>query len=186
VRPGNLYTGFRNYPENLAGVPAFAEARKVFMFRDPRDALVSQYFSDAYSHSLPQDEEGARAFLEKREEALGAEINAWVLDKAGAMRRTMLAYLPVLDDPTVLVLRYEDYVFQKRRLVRKVLEHFGWTLLPGPLERLMADIDVVPEAEDKTRFIRRAVPGDHNAKLTAETVRRLNHRLGDVIAAYDY
>jgi hypothetical protein len=187
VRPGNLYTGFRAYPARLAETVAFADARKVFMFRDPRDALVSQYFSDAYSHSLPAAEtEGRQQFLEKREEAQAAAIDDWVLDKAGPLRRTMMAYLPVLDDPGTLVLRYEDYVFQKRRMIRKILQHFGWSVAPGPLARLLADVDVVPEVEDKTRFVRKAVPGDHNAKLAPETIRRLNHRLADVIEAFDY
>lgn len=187
VRPGNLYTGFRAFPANLAESPSYRDALKLFMFRDPRDALVSQYFSDAYSHSLPEGEgEGRQQFLEKREQAQTADIDAWVLDKANPLRRTLMSYAPVLNDPKVLVLRYEDYVFQKRRMIRKILAHFGWSMEQGPLDKLLADVDVVPDVEEKTRFVRKAVPGDHNAKLTGTTIRKLNNRLADVLELYDY
>lgn len=191
VRPGNLYSGFRNYPAKLAGTEIFRQARKVFMFRDPRDALVSQYYSDAYTHSLPSAQtesgaEGRAAFEKKRAEALAADIDAWVLQKAGGMRKTMLDYAGLLDDPLCRALRYEDYVFQKRRLARKVCEQFGWTLERAPLEGFMAEIDIVPEGEDTRRFVRRAVPGDHNAKLKPETIRRLDRVLAEVLVRYDY
>src|SRR5215469_13002080 len=43
LRPGNVYGGFRNLPIGLARAPRFQESRKLFMVRDPRDALVSEY-----------------------------------------------------------------------------------------------------------------------------------------------
>jgi hypothetical protein len=187
VRPGNLYTGFRAFPTNLADTASYKGALKIFMFRDPRDALVSQYFSDAFSHALPEEGgEGRQQFIEKREQAQAADINEWVLEKVGGLRRTLLNYEPVLSDPKALVLRYEDYVFQKRRLIRKLLEHFGWEVAPAQLEKLLEEVDFVPDAEEKTRFVRKAVPGDHNVKLDAATIKRLNHRLSDVMKMYDY
>ena len=84
------------------------------------------------------------------------------------------------------MLRYEDFVFQKRRMIMKILNHFGWTAEPGRVNKLLADVDVVPEGEDKSRFVRKVIPGDHNAKLKNETVRRLNKKLAEVMELYDY
>lgn len=189
IRPGNLYVGFRAFPVSLADKGCFKSARKIFMFRDPRDALVSQYFSDAYSHQLPQESgtsTGRELFLKKRHEAQSAEINEWVLAKSIGMKNTLLKFTPLLDDPKCLVLRYEDYVFQKRRLVHKVLKKFDWQMRPGQIEALMKQVDIVPEAEAETKFIRKAVPGDHVAKLQADTIKKLNHTLADVLKRYDY
>ena len=189
VAPGNLYSGFRSFPEELAKTALYREGLKVFMFRDPRDALVSQYFSDAYSHEIPKQEaagDGREIFLKKREEAKSADIDEWVLEKAGGIRRTLLAYRDTLADPMCLTMRYEDYVFQKRRMIGKILDHFGWTMEAPQIARLLADIDMVPDSEDKTRFVRKAIPGDHTAKLKTETIRRLNNKLAEVLTLYDY
>lgn len=187
IRRGNMYSGFRAFPLAFNELEGFAEMPKIFMFRDPRDALVSQYFSDAYSHSIPEgDGKGRELFLKKRAEALESDINDWVLDKCGALRKTMMDYTGMLSDENCLLLRYEDYVFQKRRLIFKVAKHFGWTMTEGRIEKILKLVDMVPDAEDEKRFIRKAVPGDHVEKLRKDTIRRLNQKLGAVLEAYDY
>lgn len=191
IGPGNVYVGFRNFPRTLLDFPAFREARKVFMFRDPRDALVSQYFSDAYSHTLPaknteQGKKGAAEFETKRKEALQTEIDEYVIRHARSMANTMLAYAPMLDDPTCLQLRYEEYIFQKRRLIYKTLQHFDWTALPGQVDAVLKLVDDVPSTEDKTRFVRRVIPGDHSNKLKSETIARLNNIMRECMHVFDY
>jgi hypothetical protein len=191
VQPGNVYVGFRSFPTNFNQYDAFRNGRKIFMFRDPRDALVSQYFSDAYSHSLPskETETGAKAseaFLKKREDALATDIETYVLKHARPFENTLMAFAPMLDDPTCLTLRYEDYIFQKKRLINKILQHFGWQCAPGHIETLMKTIDSVPDAEDKKRFVRRVIPGDHRNKLTPETIRKLNNQMREVLHVFDY
>lgn len=189
LQPGNLYAGFRTLPPLLPATDAFRTGRKVFLFRDPRDALVSQYFSDAYSHQMPdapnQLGEGRAAFAAKRAVALQTPIDDHVLAQARPMLRTLTEYAGLLDDPDCLCLRYEDMVFQKRRMVRKVLAHFGWTLSPGQVDLLMAQIDRLPDAEDPTRFLRKAVPGDHRSKLRPDTVAALDKILRPVLLRYD-
>lgn len=189
LAPGNCYLGFRTFPDTIAASAAYRDGLKVFMFRDPRDALVSQYFSDAYSHAIPKQDasgEGRELFLKKREEAQQADIDEWVIEKAGNIRKTLLSYKDALTDPSCLVLRYEDYVFQKRRMIMKIMAHFGWSTEPGRIDKLLADVDVVPDGEDKSRFVRKVIPGDHVTKLKPDTVRRLNKRLEEVMTLYDY
>ena len=86
-----------------------------------------------------------------------------------------------MDDPNCLLLRYEDYVFQKRRLVNKIVRHFNWTCTEGQLEHIMGNVDKMPTGEEKTSFIRRVIPGDHVTKLSRETIRRLNNILAEVM-----
>ncbi|MGR3607727.1 MAG: sulfotransferase domain-containing protein [Sulfitobacter sp.] len=184
---GNLYTGFRAFPAIFGKMPTYRQARKVFMFRDPRDALVSQYFSDAYSHKIPvRESRGRDLFLAKREEALNTDINEWVLIKSPALRQTFMEYVPVLNDNSCLKLRYEDYVFQKKRLIFHIAGQFNWEISDDNAETILASIDYVPAVEDDKRFVRKAIPGDHRDKLDKATIRKLNHRLGSALKEYDY
>jgi hypothetical protein len=191
LKPGNIYIGYRSFPTNMAGYPLFQSAKKILMFRDPRDALVSQYFSDAYSHSLPSRDtetgrKAAEAFEKKREEVRATSIDDYVVKNAKAIETTLLAYAAMLKDPTCLCLRYEDYVFQKKRLIYKILQHFEWSCPPGIIEGLLKHIDEIPEVEDTARFVRRVIPGDHRNKLKPEAIRRLNNQLKESMRVFDY
>jgi hypothetical protein len=184
---GNLYTGFRAFPSIFSSMPAYKSAKKVFMFRDPRDALVSQYFSDAYSHKIPEREgKGRDLFLAKRDEALNIDINEYVLVKSASFRQTFMEYIPLLHDDSCLKLRYEEYVFQKKRLIFHIARQYGWDLSNDDAESILKEIDFVPEIEDEKRFIRKAIPGDHREKLEKITIDKLNHRLGIVLKEFDY
>jgi hypothetical protein len=191
VRPGNIYVGFRSFPANIAVYPRFEMARKVFMFRDPRDALVSQYFSDAYSHVPPAGDtdasrQHAEMFEKRRAEARETPIDDYVLKRARSMDKTLCAFGSLLSDPRCLLLRYEDYVFQKPRLIHKILRHFDWTCPPGAIEALLKQVDQVPESEDPQRFVRRVIPGDHRKKLSPSTINKLNNLLSESLQMFDY
>ena len=191
IRPGNMYIGFRNCPPAFARDPLFARSRRVFMFRDPRDALVSQYFSDAYSHSLPagdsaQAQAARRFFIAKRERILATDINDFVLQEARSMDEAFMGYAEVMQSPLTLKLRYEEHVFQKKRLVAKITDHLSLPISAQATETLLAQVDVVPTDEDKHRFIRSVIPGDHRRKLRPETIARLDEILQRSLRLYDY
>jgi hypothetical protein len=178
IRPGNVYVGYRTFPSNLGDNLLFQKAWKVFLFRDPRDALVSQYFSDAYSHALPSSDtetgrKAAEAFERKREQTRAMGIDEYVIKNAKQMEKTLLGFGALLKDPTCLCLRYEDYVFQKKRMIYKILHHFEWSCPAGVIEGLLQHVDFVPDSEDKTRFVRRVIPGDHRNRLRPETVKQI-------------
>ena len=190
VRPGNIYIGFRSFPTSFATVENFESMPKLFMFRDPRDVLVSQYFSDAFSHSMPQGGtlggKGGEIFAKKRADALAEELDGYVIKHAKSIDRTMTSFEAILNQPSCLALRYEDYVFQKRRMIFKILKHFDWKCHPGQIDNLLKQVDEVPESEDKNRFVRRVIPGDHRVKLKPETIRELDARLRKSMRLFDY
>lgn len=191
LRPGNIYLGFRACPSGLPSNAIFATAPRILMFRDPRDALVSQYFSDSYSHSLPtaqtrQAQRTRTEFLAKREKARTTDINDYVLQNAASMDRTFLSYADVLASPLTLALRYEEFIFQKKRLIAKILRHFGLHMSREEIDGLLAKVDIIPTSEDPTNFVRTVTPGDHRRKLTPDTIAKLDSRLKNSLALYDY
>jgi hypothetical protein len=177
LRPGNLYSGFREAPTGLHGHPLFQNAPKLLLVRDPRDALVSEYFSTAFSHRLPERNAEASPVAVQRGEALAGDVESFVLARAAELNRTIDGYAALLDDPKLRLFRYEEVIFDKPAWIRAMLAHFGWRA-PGPLiERLIDKHDIRPAEERPTEFIRKVAPGDHRDKLSADVIARLNATL---------
>ena len=189
--PGQVHGGFRGMPPILRASPVWSAARKVLLVRDPRDALVSEYFSTAYTHSVPTAQAeagGARTeMLAARQRALASSVEAYVLEKAEALNSTMMAYADVVADPATKLFRYEDVILHKREWVQAIVEHFGWDPgSPAFMNGMMSWADVVPTEEQPDKFIRRVLPGDHKEKLSPAAIAKLNMRLAGAMGLFGY
>jgi hypothetical protein len=187
---GTIFGGFRNMPLSLLDDELFDTSPKILMVRDPRDALVSEYFSSAYSHPVPEaseDSDDTRALMMRnRSRAINSSIDAWVVRAATGMNTSLAAYSVIVGAPTTLVLRYEDYVFRKDALLRAIADHVGWRLDDALITRILTWADVVPEEEDPQRFVRQVSPGDHRRKLARRTIWRINRLLRPAMRLYGY
>jgi hypothetical protein len=183
---GNVYGGFRNHPVCLNTHPAFLACRKVLLVRDPRDALISQYFSNAYSHAVPDGGLGRDRFLEMRREALETSVVAYAQKQARHMAGTLMEYAPLLSDPLLKLYRYEDIITRKRAMLESISEHFGWPINEKHVDAILRWADVFPDAERPTEFIRRVTPGDHREKLSADSIAYLNKVLAEPLRLYGY
>lgn len=189
VQPGNVYGGFRIFPRSLSANPVFRNGFKVLMVRDPRDALVSQYYSFLKSHCLPDgnDNEGPRRDLVSiRHEVGQVSIDDFAISRAPAMNEAMLSYCQLLSQDSLLLLRYEDAVYRKSEMLTLVCDHFSWELDDQGRRDILHHIDVVPNFEDPSLFIRRVTPGDHIEKLQATTIGVINNLLAESMALYGY
>jgi hypothetical protein len=186
LRPGNLFGGFRNFPIGFLGNEVFEKAKKVLLVRDPRDALVSEYFSNAYSHSVPKTGEFRDKMLEMRSDALHSEIDAYVLKMAPMLKRTLREYFSLKRDDTLMLLKYEDVITEKRRLINDICRFFGWTVSDQQIGQILGWADVIPSEERPTEFVRKVIPGDHLEKLSPPTVTRLNDLLKEEMAYFGY
>ena len=174
LAPGNVYGGFRNAPKGFFGTPLFEAGLKILLVRDPRDALVSEYFSNAYSHSLPQEGELRDGMLALRESALQSSIEEYVGQMARSLKRVLREYMRVAKDPSCRLFRYEEVIFDKGALLEEVCAHFGWTITGGQKEAILGWADVRPTEERPTEFVRRVTPGDHRGKLSPSMIGKLD------------
>jgi hypothetical protein len=190
LRPGNAYGGFRDFPSAFMESASFRKDPKIFFIRDPRDALVSQFFSDAYSHPVPkataESDAVARHIEKQRKSARDMPIDEYVLANARPMVRTMMAYKPLFDLPAVTLLRYEENILDKTAMMRSIGETFGWRADDHLIGLILKWADVRPEQENPTAFVRKVTPGDHREKLRPETIARLNEELREPMALFGY
>lgn len=183
---GNVYIGFRDPPTILYGDPVFQQARKIFLVRDPRDALVSEYYSNAFSHSLPKSGSGTSVIKRERERARLTEIGDYALERVDHLNRTISGYRGLLDDPSVLVLKYEDVVFKKADWIARIASHYGWKVSDQLIDNILSWADVRPDTEDPNAFVRHVAPGDHLQKLSPAMIAQINGRLSSVWDSLGY
>lgn len=189
IHPGNVYGGFRAFPRSLLSNHHFAAGRKIVLVRDPRDALVSQYFSFAKSHYLPDgsDDTGPRQLISRfRKQLENIGIDEFVLSQAAPFKQTMLAYRSLVGEKSALVMRYEDVIFEKKTFLLDICRHFQWSLDERGLKDILHHIDLRPEIESEEKFVRKVTPGDHRVKLKPETIRDLNGLLAEPMALFGY
>jgi hypothetical protein len=190
IRSGAIYGGFRAAPIGLFEDARFRTAPKLIMIRDPRDALVSQYFSTAYSHTVPEPTDGrdamTRHMREARSVALGTTVGDYVVKMAQSMARTIEAYRPVLSMPNVVTVKYEDVVLQKRVLIDLLVRHFALSVGETKITNILRRMDVVPAEENPRAFVRQVLPGDHKRKLDDKTIEELNVVLAEAMQIFEY
>ncbi|MFT4742035.1 MAG: hypothetical protein ACI91Z_000006 [Yoonia sp.] len=187
-----LYYGFRAFPTVLNDPSiALSQHRFVLLVRDPRDALVSEYFSygkKGGSHSAP--DKNADAFEDAHSSALTRaqdnEIDDYVLRASRDLLGKLNAYRAHLNFDVGLLRRYEDAYFDKESLLRDTLAHLQIDVAPDLVERVAAQFDVRPTQEDDSQHIRKGTPGDHAEKLRPETIAALNDKFRDVGAFFGY
>lgn len=186
--PGRVYYGFRHLPKLLCDEPAVLKGRKtVMLVRDPRDALVSMYFSFGgrfFSHKLP--EKNSDVFLDRAKATAHLSIDEYVLGQSHSYFEKLRAYREHLDSEELLLRRYEEIYYDKRRFLGDIYDHFGIQVDPRLLDQVAARHDVRPEVEDPSKHIRKGTPGDHMEKLKPETISQLNDVFGDLCKWFGY
>jgi len=184
---GYCLAGFREIPDSFLGASAIAHMRKLMVVRDPRDMLVSRYFSVKFSHGFkirgtPQFATIMRQSIEDCEMDLDKYclFNSWIINEGFYLHRD------IITDPQTLVLKYEDFVYNKEHLASAICNWFSLDIPKIRLFAIIAPYEVIPVTERLDRHMRQVHPGDHRRKLNPETVTALNGVLGKFMAAFGY
>jgi len=190
LHPGNVYGGFRDMPFAMLNNDLFERSPKVLIVRDPRDALVSEYFSNRYSHPIPKatvESSEMTALMERqRENALNSSTDTYVLNAARDLARSILEFGAIAKSSGTTIFKYEDYIFNKRALIAMIARQFGWTVDESSVVEILQWADVRPTREDPQAFIRKVTPGDHREKLSPATIASLNHHLRAAMLLLNY
>ncbi|MEZ5958387.1 MAG: sulfotransferase domain-containing protein [Hyphomonadaceae bacterium] len=180
---GVVHYGFRNYPPYE--LPIRDENPLVLLVRDPRDMLVSMYFSAAKSHGLPAQGPHRGELERAREEASLLSVDEYCLahinDYLVAFEHNRRHGLD-----RAMVFRYEEIIFKKRDFVANLSQIMGVSLYPEEVDRIAQAHDLIPAQEDVNAHIRNVHPGDHRNKLRPSTIDALNEAFVGFMSAYGY
>ena len=186
-RKGYCFGGFRFFPE--ASLPLIAEARSALLVRDPRDAVVSHYFSVRDSHPHPARDGALRQrMIEDRERARATPIDDWVIENQGAAIESLASYIAqgFLRRPNVAIYRYEDVIYRKRAWADELLAWYGWKIPSVIVDRIVGEFDVFPKRVAADQHVRQVHPGNHRTILKPATREKLDVCFGHLLRVFGY
>lgn len=183
---GYAYLGFRAF---LGFEPTFdfATVKKLLLVRDPRDMLVSLYFSIKYSHSIPKSQGSAsRGLQSQREYAAEVDIDEFVIERAPYYRGLFAQFRSKLPETLLKTYRYEDVIFDKPRWLADMVEFLELPLEADQVSAIAARHDILPDQEKPSDHIRQVTPGNYRKHLTEQTIAQLGDMLGKTLDANGY
>lgn len=165
--------------------PDWIKNRKaVFLIRDPRDILVSQYYSFGWSHGLSKNKIIRERQVAFREKIQNVSIDEYALEASAHLQQaySQLSRLHDFCDNSVLI-KFEDMVNR-------------WNVFEEGLNRLLdfdrGDLDEIyrrsrPRTKEDTASHRRhGGSGAYREKFTQETIALLNTQFAEHLEKYDY
>lgn len=181
--------GFSRPPIHFE-VPLLGKTKSVLLVRDPRDILVSLYYSVRYSHPAPGTSEntiksGTTEFP-GRDRALSLDIDTYVTQGAEEFAARLRQYRLMMRAANFRLYRYEDVIYKKAEWVADICSYFDWAVPPAKQRNIVAQVDVFPEKERPDQHVRQVHPGNYKKKLKPETIRKLDEIFAEEMAFFGY
>ncbi|MEM9412205.1 MAG: sulfotransferase domain-containing protein [Planctomycetota bacterium] len=181
---GYAYCGFRSFPNYLESFD-LSSYRKILLIRDPRDILVSHYFSQKFSHGIPPGQLGEK--MQAMRNALASKsIGQYAIDLSKPLKNKFEKYESMVFDENLKLFRYEDVVFEKEKWLKEMLEFLGLAVPKELIAGVARQYDKRPTSEDPKQHVRKVTPGDHKEKLEPAVIEQLNEIFGEILNRYDY
>ncbi len=183
---GYLYSVFGGMIE---GLPHLDRYKVVLVARDPRDMLVSGYFSIAYSHSVPSKTgDKYEGFMQQRREARGLTIDDYVVAESDKVLEQFLRYQTLLDEhPDMYLTTYERLAVDFEGWLGDLIEYCELDVSSSLFESIVRENErATPKKENVHQHLRKGQAGDYKEKLKPETIEYLDVKFASVLARYGY
>jgi hypothetical protein len=179
----------RTFDTGCLRFPRMAKVCRIFLLRDPRDLLVSEFYSVGWIH--PEYRWGpAEKVWRKKVQSLS--VDEYVLRQPEFSRNPLEERLKPLHDidfnsESNIVVKYEQMVCTFFTWAAAVLRpfEFRWPSLAAARYAWIYRNEFKTTGESMTHK-RQITPGDHRRKLKPETIDVLNQRFHETLTRFGY
>ena len=179
---GYFYSAFGGF---VSGIPGMDKYKVILMVRDPRDILVSWYYSIAFSHSIPpitsiRHEE----YIKKRKNAQEITIDDHVISESDRVFNILNRYQKELlvPYPHVYLTSYEKMTLDFGGWLKGLLEASELEISSQTFQKLVEENkQLQPKEENIYEHVRKGKPGDYLDKLQPETIEYLNIKFSPIL-----
>ena len=189
LAPGDIAYAYLHAREPYLSELNRAVVAAFFLYRDPRDLIISHIFYATELHP----KHGMHAFYKQKlnnmEERINAAIEGVQLPEAqlSSIRAKYERYLAWLEQANVLPLRFEDLILRRSSTLNTILDHLAGHGYEAQLPRdeaiLALEVAISPAASGT---FRRGQPGEWQEHFTAGNKRAFKTATGDLLQKLGY
>lgn len=185
LHPKSLFVASINRP--IRNRELLARTRQILAVRDPRDVLVSLYYSTRDFHPEPISDRKKDVFLAKRHHAETTDIDQFVLSNVENIKSDFDEYVDIAQNATCLTtIRYEDFISDFEGWLARLEAALDLPADPNRRDRLGALAPRRTVRERRASKIRAGRAGQFREKLQPSTVASLERELAPILTTFGY
>lgn len=172
--------------ESVSLVPTLPNLTPIIHIRDPRDCLVSYYYSICYSHVLPGPGPARNHLLRMREHYKSVGVDEFCLEvMTNGDRSFRLLRAAAEANSDAIVSRYEHMVADLTNWLKDLVRRLPITVAHDRLVSLEAE-NAAPATENVHSHKRQVKPGDFRRKLRLSSQEMLTEFFSDDLRYFGY
>ena len=175
---GMIYGPMRHYQP----IPSIDQYKILLILRDPRDVLVSHYYSAKYSHEIRTTK-----MRNKRKKIKNQNIDEFVLERTEEFSGIYNQYKDkILNLRGVVFVRYKDMISNPKNFITKLYNILDIDINNKDIDKIVKDRMIMPKEEQKYSHRRSGKSGQYLDKLKPETISIINLKLENIISVFGF
>ncbi len=189
MKPGDIAYGYIQAREPYISTLTRRGRATIFVFRDPRDVIVSHVF---YASEIHQGH-GMHKYYTSNLDSLEERINAAILGvtepgyELAPIRTKFEKYINWLDIPDVLSIRFEDLILDRQNTLKNILGYLverGFSMT-GTADRAIQVLQNSIQPKRSGTF-RKGKPGDWAEYFSENNIQTFKDATGDLLYRLGY
>lgn len=181
-----LFFGFRGpvIKNFLKYKSHFKKFNIICLIRDPRDVIVSSYFSYYFTHV-----ENKNSYLKEITKNVIPDLNTYTLEEGITPAFEELGLVSSFLQPNLTVYKYEDFWFNKKDFCLDLIERINFPLDEKLFSLAFNDLvepSTAVEGIVKSGHLRNGNPGEYKQKLSKDTINFINEKYKPILELYNY
>ncbi len=189
MRPGDIAYGYIHAREPFLSTLTSPGRATIFVYRDPRDMVVSHVFYATEMHAGHGMHQYYTETLQTMEQRINAAIQG--VEEPGSqlssVREKYQAYLCWLEQPDVLCMRFEDLILERGPALARLLDYLELRGFSPRLGRQQA-VETLEQAiaPRKSGTFRKGQPGNWQEHFTEANKALFKETAGDLLIQLGY
>jgi Sulfotransferase domain len=187
--PIRLSTGpetaiYRRFIEPASDKDFIRDKIAIFLIRDPRDIVVSSYYSFGYTHGFSTVKAIQEQQRQSRDMIRGKSVDIFALEVANSTLKHFQTVERLRQScERAVILKYEDMIHHWEKFSLGLTKYLD---ISRKARRRTYRLSRPLENESETGHRRSGRPGAYKDKLSASTVNTLNITFAPIFARFDY